>query len=863
MAEWIIQRLRNTPESFSLLGDMEEEYSRILKQKGIPQAKAWYWKQICVSFFPILRNSVLWSVIMLGNYLKIAFRNFKRQRGYSFITLTGLALGMACCLLIIIYIRHELSFDRFHANADHIYRIVMDATIGSTNVKVPITNNPLSPTLVKDYPEVNASARIRKISKILVKYEDNQFYESGSLFADTSIFEVFSFPLIKGDPQNALVRPFTVVLTETAARKYFGGADPVGRVLRLDSAKDCEVTGVIKDIPLNSHITFDMLISFETLFVDQPQDRDNWISAHNFTYLRLHENAVPSDLESKFSAMVEKYLGSRLEAMGGNIRYSLQPLTEIHLHSNLQFEFAPNSSILYVYIFSAIAFFILGLACINFMNLATARSAKRAREVGMRKVLGAERHNLIRQFLGESTIYSLLALLVALILVRMALPVFKTISGVDLQLGTAHLIWLIPLVIGLILFTGITAGSYPAFFLSAFPPVEVLKGSRLTGTGSKRFRHVLVITQFVVSITLIIGTWIIRNQILYMKNVNLGFTKEQVLVSNVDDPKVFRNIDSVKARLKQIPGVVIVAGTDAVPGQGPMATTVGVVPEGFTNEEGILMKAIRADEDYVLALGLELAAGRDFSRDMSTDMQGAFLVNEVAMQQFGWEDPVGRTIKIQGLGLRGDAVPVIGVVKNFHYASLREELEPICIGIGVGGLDKLVIRVRTENITGLITQLKDIWKEIDPNRPFDFFFLDDFFDAQYRSEERLNRIIASFSGLAIIIACLGLFGLSSFMAEQRTKEIGIRKVLGASIPEVVVLLSRELLVLVGVAVLVAWPVSYFAMNSWLRNFPFRTSRNPWIFLVSGLAALAIAFLTVSFQAIKSASADPADSLRYE
>ncbi|UCC41476.1 MAG: ABC transporter permease, partial [Candidatus Aminicenantes bacterium] len=785
MAEWILRRLRNTPESFSLLGDMEEEYSRILKHRGTPQAKAWYWKQICVSFFPFVRNSVLWSVIMLENYLKITFRNFKRQRGYSFITLSGLALGMACCLLIIFYIQYELSFDRFHTNADRIYRIVMDATIGSTNLKAPITNNPLSPTLIRDYPEVIASTRIRQIFKILVEYEDKQFYESGSLFADPSIFDVFSFPFIKGDPQKALVRPFTVVLTKTSARKYFGDANPVGKVLRLDATKDFEVTGVIKDVPHNSHFTSDILISFETLLFDQPQARDNWISAHNFTYLRLRENAAACDLESKFPAMVDKYMGSRLKALGGNIRYSLQPLTDIHLHSNLQFEFAPNSSILYIYMFSAIAFFILGIACINFMNLSTARSAKRAREVGVRKVLGAERRNLIKQFLGESTIYSLLAMLFALVLVRMALPFFRTIFGVDLQLGTAQLIWFIPPIIGLIFFTGITAGSYPALFLSAFHPVKVLKGSCLTGTKAKRFRHVLVITQFVVSITLVIGTWIIRDQILYMKNVNLGFIKDQVLVCDVDNPKIFRNIDTVKARLRQIPGVVKVAGTDAVPGQGPMATTVGVVPEGFTNEEGILMKAIRADEDYLAALGMELVAGRDFSKEMAPDKQRGFLVNEVAVRKFGWEDPVWRTIKIQGLGLQRAAVTVIGVVKNFHYASLREELEPICIGAGIGGLDKLVIRVRTENISGIIAQLKDTWKQIDPNHPFDFFFLDDFFDAQYRSEERLNSIFASFSGLAIIIACLGLFGLSSFMAEQRTKEIGIRKVLGASIPEAV------------------------------------------------------------------------------
>jgi putative ABC transport system permease protein len=861
-AEKILGMLASS-RKIGILGDTEEEYRMILTEKGQLRADLWYVWQILKPKPFFIRSKIYWSFEMFKNYLKIASRIMNRHKGYSFITITGLALGMACCLLIILYIQYELSYDRFHTKADHIYRIVMDANIGSTNVKVPITNNPLSPTLVRDYPEVIASTRIRKIPKVLVENEEKQFYESGTLFADTSLFDVFSFPFIKGDPQNALDRPFTIVMTETSARKYFGKADPVGRMIRLDSAKDCEVTGVIKDIPPNSHLTFDILISFETLFIDQPQARDNWISAHNFTYLRLHENANSNDLESKFPAMVEKYLGSQLEALGGNISYSLQPLTDIHLNSALQFEFAPNSSILYVYIFSAIAFFILAIACINFMNLATARSSKRAREVGMRKVLGAERHNLIRQFLGESTIYSLMALLVGFVLVRMAMPVFTTISGVDLQLGTVQLIWVIPLGICLILFTGITAGSYPAFFLSAYHPAKVLKGSRLAGTGGKRFRHVLVIIQFVISITLVIGTWIIRNQILYMKNVNLGFTKEQVLVSNVYDPDIFRDISTIKARLKQIPGIVEVAGADAVPGQGPMATTVGVVPEGFTNEEGTLMKAIRADEDYLATLGMELAAGRDFSREMSTDKQRAFLVNEVAVRQFGWEDPVGRTIKIRGLGLRDTAVTVIGVVKNFHYASLREELEPICIGVGMGGLDKLVIRVRTEKIAGLISQLKETWKEIDSNHPFDFFFLDDFFNAQYLSEERLNKIFASFSGLAIIIACLGLFGLSSFMAEQRTKEIGIRKVLGASIPEVVALLSRELLVLVGLAVLVAWPVAYFAMSSWLQNFPFRTSLNPWIFLVSGFAALTIAFLTVSFQATKAASSNPVDSLRYE
>jgi putative ABC transport system permease protein len=606
-AEKILSILSSS-KKIGILGDTEEEYHMILSEKGQLRADMWYVWQILKPMPFFIRSKIYWSFEMLKNYLKITSRIMNRHKGYSFITITGLALGMACCLLIILYIQYELSYDRFHTKADHIYRVVMDANIGSTNIKVPITNNPLSPTLVRDYPEVLASTRIRKIPKVLVQNEDMQFYESGSLLADTSIFDVFSFPFIKGNPQNALDRPFTIVMTETSARKYFGKADPVGRMIRLDSTKDCEVTGVIKDIPPNSHLMFDILVSFETLFVDQPEVRDNWISAHNFTYLRLQENAASNDLESKFPAMVEKYMTSQLKALGGNISYSLQPLTDIHLHSNLQFEFSPNSSILYIYIFSAIAFFILALACINFMNLTTARSIQRAREVGMRKVLGAERHNLIQQFLGESTIYSLLALLVAFVLVKISIPVFKTISGVDLQLGTVQLIWFILLGVGLLFFTVITAGSYPAFFLSAYHPAKVLKGSRLAGSGGKRFRHGFVIIQFVASIALVIGTWIIRNQILYMKNVNLGFAKEQVLVSNVYDPDIFRDISTLKARLKQIPGIVEVAGTDAVPGQGPMATTVGVVPEGFTNEEGILMKAIRADEDYLTALGMERAA---------------------------------------------------------------------------------------------------------------------------------------------------------------------------------------------------------------------------------------------------------------
>jgi putative ABC transport system permease protein len=843
---------------------MEEEYSRELNQKGKLSALTWYWMQIGVSIIPFLRSSLVWSAVMLKNYLKITFRNFKRQSGYSLISLSGLALGMACCLLMLLYIRHELTYDRFFAHADRTFRIIMDATVGPTKLKTPITNCPLAPTLAKDYPEVEVATRIRKASKILVQYEERQFYESRAVYADSSFFEVFNFPFIHGDPRQALVRADTVVITETLAQKYFGRTNPMGKQLRVENEKDFEVTGIIKDIPSNAHLDFDMLISFETILVDMPSARTDWISGHYYSYVRMSENADPRDLEKKFPALIDTYLGSQLKAWGvTHYDLILQPLTAIHLYSHYQFEFKPNSSILYVYIFSAIALFILGIACINFMNLATARSTQRAREVGMRKVLGADRRSLIKQLLGESLLYSLLSMLSALVLVQAARPLFKSISGIDLHIGATPWTWLVPLLLSLVIFTGIAAGSYPAFFLSAFQPVKVLKGRWKAGPGNVRFRHILVVTQFVVTITLIIGTWVIRNQVAFMKNRDLGFNKEQVLVSEGNSREVFRDIDTVKARLLQIPGILKVAGTDAVPGQGSEATTIGVVPEGLTFEEGLLMKAIRADEDFLDVMGMQLTAGRNFSSEISTDKEGAFLLSESAVKQIGLEDPTGRVIRVNGLGYRNTEVEVIGVIKDFHYASLREKIEPILIGSGMGGLDKLVIKVRTDDIAGLITQLKGIWKEIDPGHPFDFFFLDSFFDSQYRSEERLNSIIAWFSGLAIVIACLGLLGLSSFMAEQRTKEIGIRKVLGASVSNVIGHIFREFFILIAIANVLAWPLAYYLMHRWLQGFAFRAPLGWEVFFAAGTSVLVITLLTVGWQILRAATADPVKSLRYE
>jgi putative ABC transport system permease protein len=801
-----------------------------------------------------LMSSLGWS------YLKIALRKMRRQKGYSFINIAGLGLGMACCLLIVFYIHHELSFDRFHANADRIFRVTMEGMLNGETINVARSPIPMAPSLLADYSEVAGAGRIRKSGTMPVAFADKEFIESGIIYADPAAFEVFTFPFIRGDAKTALGRPYTVVLTEGTARKYFGLEDPLGKFLRFENRTDFAVTGVIRDVPQNSHLKFDLVCSLETRFAKSPGLRENWFSDMNiYTYIRLDRPEAQKPLEAKLPGLVEEKLGKVLTAMKGTIRLHLQPLTAIHLRSKLQWEFGGNGDILYIYIFAAIAVVILVIACINFMNLATARSARRAREVGMRKVVGACRRDLIWQFLGESTSTSLLALMVALVFVKLALPLFKSISGIELVPGVGELAWLIPVSFGLVLFVGFAAGSYPAVYLSALRPVKVLKGGPEAGSGSARFRRLLVVGQFVLSIVMIIGTLIIGDQIRYMKNRDLGFQKDQLLAIRTSDEKIFQLPDQVKSRLKEIPGVLEVSATSRVPGQGQ--DTQLVIPEGL--ETGTMYRSINADADYVRTMGMNIVRGRDFSKNILSDARDAILINETAVRKLGWADPIGKTFKISVAVNKYKTKTVVGVVKDFHFSSLRDTIEPLLINNEMTELAALAVRFKAADAGRLIGELKKSWKAISPGKIFDYFFVDELFDAQYRSEERLNKIFSSSSLVAIAIACLGLFGLASFLAEQRKKEIGIRKVLGASVGAVVGLLSREFLKLVGLAALIAWPIAYFAMTIWLRGFAYRTSLRPWTFLGSSLAALAIAFLTVGYQAIRAASANPVDSLKYE
>jgi putative ABC transport system permease protein len=589
---------------------------------------------------------------------------------------------------------------------------------------------------------------------------------------------------------------------------------------------------------------------------------EEWFNFRDYTYLLLAEGFDYRELESKFPALIAKHMGSTLQALGGEINFFLQPLTSIHLHSNLENEIAPNSSITYIYIFAAIALFILCIACINFMNLATARSSTRAKEVGMRKVVGAERKELILQFFGESLLYSFLSLTIALLLSWLVLPFVSSLSGQDLSINLDRVPWLIPGLIGLALFVGLLAGSYPALFLSAFRPAQVLKGNLKAGSVHSRLRSILVVSQFLISISLIIGTGIILSQIKFMKNKSLGFDKENVLVVEIMDRNLRRSLDSIKAEMQRVPGVLSVSSSSLVPGQEPSVQPF--VPEGYSEKQAQLMEIFWVDHDFFPTLGMEAVKGRNFSLEFGTDSSSAVIINETAARRYGWKNPIGKTIRVPSDEvMKWDTYTVVGVVKDFHRTSLHSVIAPQLIGNDPGRFDELVIRIAPENSDITLNLLREKWEEIDPQRPIDFFFLDSLLDSQYGAEERLSDILSAFSVFAIFIACLGLFGMASFAAEQRTKEIGIRKVLGASVPGVVVLLSKDFLKLIAVANLIAWPLAYFGMQMWLQNFAYKTGIDVWIFIFTGIVAMGIALATVSYQSIKAAILDPIDAIKYE
>ena len=861
LEKMLIQRIRN-----AALGDFTEQYIWICGEKGRFIAWTWYWVQILQITPHYILHTILWSIVMFNNYVKTALRNIKKYKGYSIINIAGLALGMASCILIFSYVLYELSFDRYHENADRIYRLGLRGRMGEKEVSIAMSNAPTAPTLIEEYPEVENAVRFYTVPKTLVEYGDKHFYDEGILYADETVFDVFSWPMLKGNPNTALTTAYSVVITAEIAEKYFGDEDPMNKTIRFNDQEDYTVRGVIDNIPLNSHFRFNMLCSFETMYAQNKEHMEGWVPFNYTTYILLREGQDYKALEDKFPVFIEKHMMSVQQALGGALEYLLQPMTQIHLHSILEYDFSDHSDITYIYIFIAIAVFILLIACINFMNLATARSSKRAQEIGLRKTFGSSRGKLLVQFLSETMLYSLFAFLLAMTIACFILPIFSSISGRSLSLHYSEFPWFLPGLILLTVFVGLAAGSYPALMLSSFQPARIFKGRVKTGGSGLRFRNGLVVFQFAISIFLIIGTGTIVDQLYYMKNKRLGFDKEHVVVLRIRRSRIQQSVRSFKTTLERFHGIASVAVTNHVPVE--LTSTDACVPDGYPEgQSSILIRSMAADEDLIPTLKLELAAGRNFSKEIATDEGEAVIINETAVERFGWDDPVGESIHFRtGSGLdERDPKTVIGVVKDFHIQSLHRPIEPLYISNNVHQMapNYLLVRIRAGSIPSTLAFLKKTWQRTDPDRPFDYSFLDDRLDSLYRAEVKLRTIFSYFTGFAIFIACLGLFGLASFTAEQRTKEIGVRKVLGSSIAGVTLLLVKDFTKWVVLANIVAWPIAYYVLQKWLQNFAYRIDLHLWTFFISGILALLIALFTVSFQAIRAARANPVEALRYE
>ncbi len=797
---------------------------------------------------------------MIKNYLKIALRNIKKYKAYSFINILGLAIGISCCLLILLFVQDELSYDRYHDKADRIYRLVDSFDVDNPRGRhYALSSAPFAPALKKEFPEVEDAVRLFSGRGRLVEYGEKKYYEYGLFFSDPSLFRIFTFSLIEGNPETALNAPHSLVISESTALKYFGNQEAMNRTLKIND-QDFLITGVMSDVPKNSHFHADMFASMKTIEqIPQVQERyfQSWARHEFYTYLLLREGSSAEDLEAKLPGFIEKYAAAQIKTiLGSTLSSRLQPLKSIHLRSNLQHEISPNGDIKYVYVFSVVAVFILLIACVNFMNLATARSASRSKEVGMRKVVGANRSQLVRQFLGESLLFTLFAMFLALIVVKIALPSFNALTGKEIHISYLDNSILMGFVLIILFFVGIISGSYPSLFISRFQPANVLKGSSKTASGKSLLRKGLVILQFSISIVLVIATAVVMDQLDFLRNRKLGFDKEHVVVVPIRTNSVRKNAEGIKADLKQNPNILSTTISIGIPGGIIAGDAIQLLTE--VGKKNITVKMIYTDHDYLETMGMEIVEGRNFSKERSTDAAEAFIINQAAVRQFQLGNPLETQFEW------GDKKgKVIGVVKDFQFLSLRDEITPLVIHIFTPSTRIFAIRIRPDNIPATLAFIEKKWKQLDPGHPFSYTFMDESFDRLYRSEEKLGQIFSIFSMLAIFIASLGLFGLALFMAEQRTKEIGIRKVLGASIARIFVLLSKEFVVLVLLANFIAWPTAYLLMQKWLQNFAYRINIRPWIFVLSAGIAFVIALLTISYQSLKLAIADPVESLRYE
>jgi putative ABC transport system permease protein len=806
---------------------------------------------------------------MLKNYIKVALRNLWKNKAFSAINIIGLASGLAVCLLIVLYVVDELSYDKWNRNADRIYRLDADIFFNNTSAIFAVAPDPLAPTLKRDFPEIEEEVRINNQSDILVKKDNQNVQDHKAAFADSTFFKVFTVPMIAGDPKTALKEPNSIVIDETTAKKYFNSTDVLGKTLVVDNTNYCKITGIIKDIPKQSHFHFHFIRPKTT------NVNDSWLSNNTFNYVMVRPGVTQEKLQKDVDATIKNYLGRELEAQlhaslkdltqkGGHFIYHAMPLTGIHLHSDKSYEIEANGDITYVYIFSVIAVFILLIACVNFMNLSTARSANRAKEVGIRKVAGSLRSHLITQFLTESVLLSFFSLVLAIGIAALLLPLFNQLAEKEMSVATLFSTWLFPVMIGLVFLVGCVAGSYPAFYLSAFQPIDVLKGKIAKGFKSSWLRSGLVVFQFTISIILIIGTIVIYNQLDYIRSRKIGYNRDQIFVLH-NAWYLDKQIHTFRNELLNIPGVSNATIS------GDLPTSPDFDNEGWFRDatmdptKAVVLTNFYVDDNYLPTLGMHMAQGRNFSKDFPTDSVGVIL-NEAAVKALGLKDPLKGILyrpNFNNSSFNGSiAYHVIGVVKNFNFSSMHQNVGPLIIQEGENW-GSIAVRINSKNIPSVINNIQTKWNTMTSGQPFNYTFMDADFNKVYTAEQQTGKLFITFAVFAIFIGCLGLFGLVTYAAEQRTKEIGVRKVLGASVSSIVAMLSKDFAKLVLIASIIAFPIAWWAMHNWLQSFAYRIAISWWVFIVAGLAAILIALVTICFQAIKAALANPVKSLRTE
>lgn len=862
LGKMILRLVLNGEDYYQVIGDFEEMYRYQVKTSSRWRANLWFWLHLFRSLPGFISDSVNWKGIMIKNYLKTALRIIKKHKVYSFISLSGLAIGLACCFTILVYLSDELDYDTFHKNSQSIFRIVRIMP----DIHGPSTRNPMAPALKQNFPEIKLAVRtwlLQDSHTFIVK--DEAFQQEGILFADPDFFQIFTYKFIRGNPLTPLEDPFSVVLTQTAARKYFGTEDPVGKTISFEGELDLKVAAVIENVPHNSHLQFEVVIPMEgfntlagTIYgYDASEYRitDDWKAGMLSTYLKLEENADPTGLEQKLPDFLKKYSLHNMELLDETLY--LQPIKDIHLYSRYHSNQDKISDIKFIYVILAIGALILLMSCFNFINLTTARFMARMREIGIRKVIGAQRKQLVWQFLTESFVFSMIAILCSLLLMIAFMPVIDDLLGYGISVRSLIDVSVLPFVILTAICVALINGSYPAILFSSFLPINVIKPEKSPRSHWRGLRLTLIVFQFSLTIFLLIWTGFIYRQVRHMKSKDLGYSKDQIVAVRVKSDEIRKRTETLKNEWSRIPGISGVSFSSALPTNILRSTTMDLDIGG--QRKVFEMNYLSVDYDFVNLFDMEIIQGRNYERDFPADLKDSIILNEKAAALLNWENPLGKELRIFG-----QTREVIGIVKDFNFQPLHFPIAPLAMRLSDGNNYLYAsVKISTHTIGQTLIDIEKSIHEFAPDKPFEYFFLDDFFTNLYHREENFGRTVGYFTLFAIIISSMGLFGLAFFLSERRTKEIGVRKVLGASVAGITLMLSKEVIKLAVLSNIIAWPVAYFAVNRWLHNFAYRTHLNMWIFFVSGAAALIIALITISYYSLKAAVADPVKTLRYE